>query len=345
MKPKISIIVPVYKVEKYLNRCMESLLRQSLKEIEIILVDDGSPDRCPELCDKYSNENSNVKVIHKKNCGLGFARNSGLEIATGEYVAFVDSDDYVAVDMYEILYREASSSNSDAVFSNFKTEVSPEQWIESQEVDKRTEWNDDEIKEFILDMVANEPTNSRERSYQMSVWHSIYRRSIIQEANIRFHSEREILSEDFPFQIDFLLNAHRIVFLPNVFYHYCNNESSLAHSWDSNKIVRCKKLYDLMSRQLLDIENAQVRLDRFYIGYLRAQLLSMYDSGIPHKKQWIKLACEELILTGIPDRYPKHTMSRAKRVLFTLTYKKYVTLISIFLFLHKVSGLKHRFKN
>ena len=95
MKPKVSIIVPVYNVEKYLDRCMESLLNQTLKDIEIILVDDGSPDNCPQICDEYAKKDSRVKVVHKVNAGLGYARNSGLDVASGEYVAFVDSDDYV----------------------------------------------------------------------------------------------------------------------------------------------------------------------------------------------------------------------------------------------------------
>ena len=94
-RPKVSIIVPIYNVERFLDRCMDSLLNQTLKDIEIIMVDDGSPDNCPQMCDEYAKNDSRVKVIHKKNAGLGMARNSGLEIATGEYVAFVDSDDYV----------------------------------------------------------------------------------------------------------------------------------------------------------------------------------------------------------------------------------------------------------
>lgn len=101
---KVSIIVPIYNVEKYLDRCMQSLLNQTLKEIEIVLVDDGSPDNCPKMCDEYAKKDSRVKVVHKQNAGLGYARNSGLENATGEYVAFVDSDDYVDINAYEMSF-------------------------------------------------------------------------------------------------------------------------------------------------------------------------------------------------------------------------------------------------
>ena len=119
--PKISIIVPIYNVEKYLERCIQSLLNQTLRDIEIIMVDDESPDDCPQLCDIYASQDQRIKVIHKKNEGLGYARNTGLEIASGEYIAFVDSDDYVDINMYEKLYQIAQKNNLDTVFSNFNT--------------------------------------------------------------------------------------------------------------------------------------------------------------------------------------------------------------------------------
>lgn len=117
MNIKVSIIVPVYNVEPYLDRCMQSLLKQTLKEIEIIMVDDESPDHCPQLCEDYKAKYSNVKVVHKKNGGLGFARNSGLEVAKGEYVAFIDSDDFVDTDMFQHLYEYAAENKCDAVFA------------------------------------------------------------------------------------------------------------------------------------------------------------------------------------------------------------------------------------
>ena len=100
---KVSIVIPIYKVEHYMRRCVDSLVNQTYKNIEIILVDDGSPDRCPQICDDYANEDSRIKVIHKKNGGLSDARNAGLHIATGEYVMYVDSDDYVELDACEQL--------------------------------------------------------------------------------------------------------------------------------------------------------------------------------------------------------------------------------------------------
>lgn len=114
---KISIIVPVYNVEKYLSECLDSLLNQTLKEIEIILVDDESTDQSPIICNQYAEKDSRIKVIHKKNAGLGFARNSGLEVISGEYVLMVDSDDMLKPDdALEKLYGVCKQDSLDACF-------------------------------------------------------------------------------------------------------------------------------------------------------------------------------------------------------------------------------------
>ena len=103
MNPMISVIVPIYNVEKYLARCVDSIVNQTYKNLEIILVDDGSPDRCPQMCDDYADKDSRNKVIHKKNGGLSDARNAGMAVATGEYISFIDSDDWIETSMFELL--------------------------------------------------------------------------------------------------------------------------------------------------------------------------------------------------------------------------------------------------
>ena len=118
MQPKVSIIIPVYNAEKYLLRCVDSLVNQTLKEIEIILVDDFSTDNSGILCDELALKDERIKVIHKKNEGAGFARNAGIEIAKGKYIGFVDSDDYVDVKMYESMYNVAEKYSTDFVMSS-----------------------------------------------------------------------------------------------------------------------------------------------------------------------------------------------------------------------------------
>ena len=120
MNELISIIVPVYMVEKYLDRCIESITNQTYKNLEIILVDDGSPDNCPEICDKWAEKDSRIKVIHKENGGLSDARNAGVAVATGDYIGFVDSDDYIEPDMYEKLLDVIHQTNAEIASCKFR---------------------------------------------------------------------------------------------------------------------------------------------------------------------------------------------------------------------------------
>ena len=116
---KISVVVPVYNVEKYLRKCIDSIINQTYKNLEIILVDDGSPDKCGEICDEYAKKDNRVKVIHKKNAGVSSARNDGIDNATGEYIIFVDSDDWLEDNAIEIMVDKLNEYDYDCVFCNF----------------------------------------------------------------------------------------------------------------------------------------------------------------------------------------------------------------------------------
>ena len=119
-KIKVSVVVPVYKVEKYLKRCVDSILNQTLNEIEIILVDDGSPDKCGEICDSFEEIDNRIKVVHKSNGGLSSARNAGINVASGEYIGFVDSDDDIDINMYEKMYSAALKHKVDFVMCDYQ---------------------------------------------------------------------------------------------------------------------------------------------------------------------------------------------------------------------------------
>lgn len=148
----ISVVVPIYKVEAYLPKCVESIRNQTYHNLEIILVDDGSPDHCGELCDKYASEDARIKVIHKKNGGLSDARNAGIEIATGAYIGFVDSDDYIHPQMYEALYDGIQKNNADIAICRYQN-VKEEENIFVEEM-KNAKWvtlsNDQEKFDYSL---------------------------------------------------------------------------------------------------------------------------------------------------------------------------------------------------
>lgn len=234
--PLISIIIPVYNVEKYLNRCMESVINQSLKNIEIILVDDGSPDNCPQLCDEWAAKDSRIKVVHKNNEGLGLARNTGMQYATGEYLAFIDSDDYVDLRMYEILYEKATALNADIVYCGHKYGLKDGTFEDRNDFSQETIFDDKaKIEEHSMNYFY--PINSRQM--MMSVWHSIYKRDIIKTP---FYSEREVVSEDLHFQLSAILNSKKIVYIPDSLYYYCYNGESLSHTFKFNKFYGFQKL-------------------------------------------------------------------------------------------------------
>lgn len=119
MSKTVTVVIPIYNVEKYLNRCIESVVGQTYKNLEIILVDDESPDNCPQICESWKDRDNRIKVVHKKNAGLGYARNTGIDCATGEYICFVDSDDYIATDMVEKTYKCAEQYNADIVLYGY----------------------------------------------------------------------------------------------------------------------------------------------------------------------------------------------------------------------------------
>ena len=233
MNPILSIIVPCYGVEKYLDHCMDTLVNQTLKEIEIILVDDQSSDKVPAMCDEWAKKDARVRVVHKtKNGGLGLARNSGLEIATGEFVAFVDSDDFVDVTMYEKLYRKAKQENADAcycgysyydgnVITNVAEGITSDRNIVGRE----------EVDCFLFSMVGLPTDYAHDTLINMCVWRAIYRRHIIEEYHISFISERVAASEDVTFHVSFLPYAGKVCFLKEHLYRYRFNPKSISHSY------------------------------------------------------------------------------------------------------------------
>lgn len=330
--PKVSIIVPIYNVEKYLDRCIQSLVNQTLNDIEIILVDDGSPDNCPSMCDEYAQKDNRIKVIHKQNAGLGYARNSGLEIATGKYVAFVDSDDYVDTTMYESLYKGTELINPDAIFCGFKTEVAKGVWHESREVEQDQLWEGNDVKEFMYNMIASGKGVKQERLYQMSVWHAIYKREIITNNKLVFPSERDVVSEDIPFQVDFLKNANKVLYLNAHFYYYCLNETSLSFTFKKEKFYGYNKLRECLLSKINVTEYRQ-RVNRLYIGYCRAYCFDLLSSNIENKNKLYKLIFDDPIFKKVkyefsPSFLPIHTqimytLMSNKTLLFLLVYIKF----------------------
>lgn len=331
--PKVSIVVPVYKVEKYLDRCIQSLLNQTMKDIEIILVDDGSPDNCPAMCDDYSKKDSRVKVIHKQNAGLGMACNSGIEAAQGEYIAFCDSDDWVDLDCYETLYKCAKTNGVDAVYSGIKRVDEHGTVIPMHTFSKETIYKGEDLCSFQLGMIASSPEKKSERERQMSAKIVLYSLDIINKYDVRFKSEREYISEDLIFNLDFLQHCKSVMEIPYNFYNYYVNYSSLTKTLRKDRFDKYKFLreYLLSHYEFKDNIESHNRINKMFIGYMRNAIEQIIDSSesIIEKQRLLNMICKDNIWSLISEKYPIKTLSYPKYLIFQLT--KYRMIFGLYL--------------
>lgn len=226
-EPKISVVIPVYKTEKYLEKCIESVKNQTYKNIEIILIDDGSPDNCPALCDKIASNSENLKVIHKENGGLSSARNAGIQAMSGDYVVFLDSDDTLVENAVELLFERICSSSADAVFCDRYYQI-----MESTG-EKQIKFHFDETGyinnpvEFALEVMMGKGRAWRAHSL-------MYKASILKKNNIQFPFGHT--SEDYPFNLEFLSYAKKIDFLNSPTVNYLKREGSITTTFNKNYI-------------------------------------------------------------------------------------------------------------
>lgn len=227
---KISVIVPVYNSEKYLKRCVDSILKQTYQNLELILVDDGSPDDSPKICDDYALQDSRVKVIHQSNSGVAVARNTGIDLASGDYFTFVDSDDYIDSRMYEFMVNIASKYNCDIVMCDCIKEFYDHDEIYSHDI-RPGFYNYDQLKEeyyphlLIMPNVEYPPTISNGLCLFKNKKSKTY-----YEAGIRY-------SEDLLFGAQMMYQAKSFYYMKNkTFYHYnCTNQLSATHTFKSDK--------------------------------------------------------------------------------------------------------------
>lgn len=230
-RPKVSIIVPVYKVEPWLRECMDSLVNQTLKEIEIICVDDGSPDNCGKILDEYVEKDKRVKVIHQKNSGVQKARNAGLDVATGEYIAFVDPDDYLERNAYEISYNYAKKDNVDIL--NFKARIFKD-------------GKDNHVNKLNLsDSKVLSCEDYIKKSYKAWVWDNLFKYDIIQKDKIRFVPGIRP-ADDTCFTYMALGRAERIKSIPAKFYNFRTRPGSLSRMTPHDVFVNSYKMCELI---------------------------------------------------------------------------------------------------
>lgn len=267
MQPLLSVIIPIYNVEKYLRRCIDSVIKQTYNNLEIILVDDGSPDNSGSICDEYARKDQRIKVIHQENAGLSGARNSGISVANGDFITFVDSDDWIDKDMYSQMLQYQRNNDLDIICADTylvkfsKTEFRP--LFESDLVFKGR----DALNLILIGKIDN------------AAWNKIYRTSIF--GDIRYPSRR--IYEDVATTYKVFAKASKIGYLKKPFYYYFlkNPNSLIATSFN------VKSRYDAFVGYKERYEYAKANCEqnvvgvcyRFMIKHALSTLTAMYGSG------------------------------------------------------------------
>lgn len=236
--PLVTVIVPVYKVEPYLRRCLDSIVNQTYKNLEIILIDDGSPDNCGVICDEYAENDKRIKVIHKENGGLSSARNVGLDVFKGEYVSFIDSDDVVSLDMIEYLYDLLSDNNAEISVCLHEIVRDNHRWISFKNVNNQTVTP----KECIKKLLYNDGVDT-------SAWAKLYKASLFN--NVRYPQGK--LFEDIATTYKLFFNANRIALGNEAKYSYILRNSSIVGSSFNEKKLDLLEMTDEMGRNVLNV--------------------------------------------------------------------------------------------
>lgn len=310
--PLISIIIPVYKVEKYIRQCVNSVLSQEFDDYEIILVDDGSPDNCPQICDGYAKAHANVKVIHKPNGGLSDARNAGMEVASGDYVTFVDSDDFWkgTIVLSEIEHIIQKYSYPDIIVSDFI---------------KYYEKND---KYVYPSITCDEAYNGRSKydllhylyfchaDMKMSAWQKFTKRELL--PCVRF--EKGLLSEDIDWSMQVYINARTICVCPIPFYCYRQQRegsiTNMASLRSFNSLIYILDKWEHLVHSSRNVPEQEKEIYRGYLAYQLSMAMGMYGKldGI-HKDNAMKAIKSHLHLFSGTLNFKTRKVHRLIRLL------------------------------
>jgi len=322
--PKVSVIVPVYQTKKSLKKCVCSIVKQTLWDIEIILVDDGSPDGAGILCDQIASTDSRIKVIHKINGGLAEARNSALEIIEGDYFGFVDSDDYISPDMYEKLYDTAITTSSDIVICQHYTVMNDS--IESSHINGSlivTEFESLAIwDEFIIPLLGADVKKDDSSQYGF-VCRQLFNRSKFGQE--RFLSEEEYFAEDILFNLTVYPKATKITTLKASLYYYVYNEYSLTNKyrenlWDLFKNRLNWKIAFVEEHNIRDL--ALTRLADTTFKLIVISILNLYKKCCPYNNKMkiaeIRRMLSDKITINLLKHFQVRYYSRINRVVYFL---------------------------
>ena len=325
----ISVIIPVYNVEKFLMRCYKSIADQTYSKLEIILIDDGSVDNSGKICDEIAENDLRVKVIHKKNEGLGLARNTGLDMASGDYVVFVDSDDFVKKNYIEIMYKAIKENNADVSSCGIIQYYADGSQYEKPICDIKKFYSEkEEISRFLISMIGSLPEEGANNKIPMK---------IIKKYKLAFCSEREFISEDIIFQIDYFSKAKSVVLLEETLYfYYCSQVGSLSTKYRENRYLEEVRLSKELFRKLAIIfpeEVYKIQLQGMFLGRVRTCLMMEY---LNENNKNFNMIIEDKYLKKIINDYPIERCKLSLRIFYYCIKQEWSTIIRILLHIRKM---------
>lgn len=235
--PLISVIVPIYKIDRYLGACIESILNQTYNYLEIILVDDGSPDKCPEICDLYASKDNRIKVIHKQNGGLVSARKAGLLASTGVYIGYVDGDDWIGPGFYQSLFHNIKETNSDIAIAGFSRDLFASTKNLLNAIPSGV-YEQDELEDVCKHMLSY--GDFYQHGVTTYLWNKLFRKEVLAECQLAV-DDRVTIGEDAAVVYKAILRSKRIVITDNCAYHYRQREDSMLKS-NNNYVEEYKRL-------------------------------------------------------------------------------------------------------
>ncbi len=329
MTPLFSLILPCYNVAAYVERCVHSILSQREKDYEIILVDDGSTDATPTICDALAAEYPSIRVLHKENGGLASARNAGMRAAVGEYIWFIDSDDWIEPEALTVLTRACSDGVSDLVkFNHYRvgTEkkcvpglAAPGVYKEPDQLEK--------LRQMAFGSAGK---------YVLSAWSHVYRSVFLRQHQLAFVSERVICSEDYLFNLQALLHAESVCVLDDALYCYALRAGSLTQTYKPDIARRYTELYRLLKHsyhQMDAIERYGALIDRFYVWHLIIGTCFQHEYRIHQERKTLSQARKNVReIMQIPE--VKRAAVHSDRT--GLSWKKQIQLLAVCMHLEPV---------
>ena len=321
----ISVIIPVFNVEKYLVDCIESIMCQTYKNIEILLIDDGSTDKSGEICDAYKMFDDRIKVFHKDNEGLGLTRNYGIDRAGGKYIVFVDSDDYLSHDAIELL--EKNSKDYDTVIAGYTKVKNSGKKLYVEKYNKEIFINDDVVNKLLPRFIGSLP--GIKDSIFTTVCAKLYSTELIKENKIKFKSERKFQSEDLGFQFDYFLYSKNVCVIDESIYYYRFNPNSLTTLYKENRFDETIKVYKYINETIKSLklpEEAYLRNKKMLFVQVRA-CLSQESKKISKKNrdkryESIKKIIENEVLCDAINNYPIELLNFKQKLFINLIKNK-----------------------